>query len=230
MTVRPHTVTREAGTSKPSRRPTRRRLSTSHFLIAAVAILAFILNILALRSRDATVLVAVADRPLGEGSVFNASDARTIPASADFEGLGSLIDEDTLSNFEGWVLKRSVAEGALLDVGVFAEPGASDGLRSMSVPVDVEHAAGGTIGAGDRVDVISVVDGVASYIGAGIEVMSVAELPAGSLGAIGDYHIVVAVDADDALRLAEAIDAGSVEIVRSTGALGVELGVDADEP
>lgn len=230
MTVRSSTVTREAGTSKPSRRPTRRRLSASHLLIATVAILAFALNVLALRSRDATTLVAVADRPLAAGSVFNTDSVRMIEAPADFEALESLIEPGALAEFDGWVLQRSVAPGGLFDVGAFVEPGASDGLRSMSVPIDVEHAAGGTIGAGDRVDVISVVDGTASFIGTDIEVVSVAELSGGSLGAIGDYHIVVAVEAEQALRLAEAIDVGSIEIVRSTGAAGADTGVGVDEP
>ena len=46
----------------------------------------------------------------------------------------------------------------------------------------------------------------------------------GELGALasGDFYIVVAVDADQALLLAEAIRDGRIEVVRSTGADPIE--------
>jgi hypothetical protein len=88
----------------------------------------------------------------------------------------------------------------------------------MSLPVPVEHAAGGALVEGDRVDVISVIDGNAAFVAADLEVVAVSENPSGAIGSIGEYHVVVSVTADAALDLAAALDAGSVEIVRSTGA------------
>ncbi len=105
---------------------------------------------------------------------------------------------------------------------MFVEPGAPSGLRAMSVPVAVAHAAGGTIATGDRIDVISVSDGSAAYVVSDIEVIGVSDVDGGSF-TVGEYHIVVAVDAAQALDLAAAIEADSIEIVRSTGAPVVDI-------
>jgi hypothetical protein len=88
--------------------------------------------------------------------------------------------------------------------------------------VPLEHAAGGALRPGDRIDVISVSDGVARYVAVDLGVISVAEGASGSIGSSLAFHVVVAVEASDALELAEALDTGSVELVRSTGAAGVE--------
>jgi Flp pilus assembly protein CpaB len=193
-----------------------------------VAVLAFVLNLLALRDRDATVMVAVAARPLAVGAVLTADALRMVPVAADFEGLSSLVAEAQLATMEGWVLGRSVPPGGLIERTMLVEPGASSGLRSMSVPVAAEHANGGSIAAGDRVDVISVVDGAASYVAVGLEVLAISERQGGSLGGLGSSYIVVAVDEGQALRLAEAIDAGSIEVVRSTGAAEIDRGSGGD--
>lgn len=224
MTNAPSTVQRQAGTSQPARRPVKRRLSASHFLIGLVVVLAFVLNFLALQDRSATTLVAVADRPITAGSAFSIDSVRLVPVPAGFEGIESLVQQARLSEFEGWVVERSIPEGGLLDQSVLVEPGAPSGLRSMSLPIAVAHAAGGTIVAGDRVDVISVLDGSATYVASDIEVIGSSALDGGSFGSIGDYHIVVAVDAGQALDLAGALESGSLEIIRSTGAPKIEAG------
>ena len=218
MASSPSVRLREAGTSKPVRRAGGRRLSATHILIAIVVILAFVLNLLVLRDRSATTLIAVADRPLAAGSTFNTDGIRLVSVDADFEGLQHLVTEQDLRGLEGWVLERSIAEGELLDFSALVEPGASPGLRSMSVPVPVEHAAGGLLREGDRVDVISVVDGLASFVASDLEVLSVAESTGAAIGSTSGFHLVLAVDAKSALRLAEAIESGSIEVVRSTGA------------
>ena len=222
MTHAPSMVAREAGTSHPARRLVKRRLSASHVLISLVVVLAFVLNFLALQDRTATTLVAVADQPIAAGSNFTVGSVRFVPIPAGFEGIESMVNESELSNYEGWLLERSVKAGGLLDPSMFVEPGAPSGLRAMSVPVAISHAAGGTITAGDRVDVISVSDGSAVYVVSDIEVIGISDVDGGSF-TVGEYHIVVAVDADQALDLAAAIEADSLEIVRSTGAPAVQI-------
>jgi hypothetical protein len=228
VTSAPSKVLRKAGTSQPARRPVKRRLSASHFLIALVVVLAFVLNFLALQDRTATTLVAVADRPISAGSAFSVDSVRLVPVTAGFEGLESLVQQAQLSGFEGWVVERSIPMGGLLNVSLFVEPGAPSGLRSMSLPIEIAHAAGGTIVAGDRVDVISVLDGSATYVATDIEVIGSSDLDGGSFGGVGDYHIVVAVDARQALDLAEALESSSLEIIRSTGAPEVEAESDGE--
>ncbi len=220
----PSAITREAGTSPSTRRRPGRRLSGSHLFIGLVAVLAFVFNYLALQDREATTLVAVAARDLPAGSPLQADDVRFVPVPSDFDGVGSLLTEAELDTREGWFLDRPVGTDGVIDKSVLSEPGAPSGLRAMSIPVGLEHAVGGGIGAGDRVDVISTASGAAAYVVSDVSVLSVADRDAAPLGAIGAYHIVVAVDAGQALLLAEAIADGSLEVVRSTGARPVGEG------
>ena len=218
----PSTTMREAGTSISTQRSARWRPSLSHLLIGLAVVLAFVFNLLAIQDRSATTLVAVANRPLQLGTALTSDDLRFVPVASDFDGLGSLLTETQAQVVEGWIVDRAIPEGGLVVSESLAQPGASNGLRSMSVAVSVEHAAGGTIRSGDRIDVIAVVDGVASFVAADVEVLGTADTSDGALGAIGDYFVVVAVNADQALAIAAAVDSASVEIVKSTGASAVD--------
>lgn len=220
MSITPSTTQREAGSSKSARRRTGRRLSANHVLIAVVVILAFVLNLLVLQDRSSSQLVAIADRPLTTGTPLTDDSIRLVPVDSSFEGLPSLVSEGDLPVLEGWVVGRAIPEGGLIDRAALVEPGEASGLRSMSIPIATEHAAGGALVSGDRVDVISVGDGVASFVARDLEVTGVSESAGAAIGAASAYNVVVAVTADQALALAQAIDSGSMEIVRSTGALG----------
>ncbi len=94
----------------------------------------------------------------------------------------------------------------------------------MSIPISPSQAVAADLRRGDRVDVISVVDGVPAYIANDIEVLAVGDSGEGRLATTSDYSVTVGVDADVALAIAGALDAGDVHIVRSTGAEAV--GVD----
>lgn len=224
MTLSPSKQRREAGTSPSASRRTRRRLSVTHVVIAVAVILAFVLNLLVLQDRSSTTLVAVADRPLATGAQFGPSSVRLVPLASDFEGIENLVSEDDLSSLQGYVLTRPVPEGGLLDRTALVQAGSQSGLRSMSLPVPIEHAAGGSLGVGDRVDVVAVVDGVARFVAVDLEVTAVSGSTGAPIGSVSVYHVVVNVDADDALALAEALDSGPVEVLRSTGAERIEDG------
>jgi Flp pilus assembly protein CpaB len=227
VTQVPSVVTREAGTSQPTGRTVRRRLSASHLLVALAVVLAFVLNILALQDRSASTLAVVADRPIAAGTALTAELVRLAPIPADFEGLGSILVDESLDGYLGWLVERSVPEGGVIASSILGEPATSSGLRMMSLPTEVARSAGGTIGVGDRVDVITVVDGQASYVVAGVEVVGVSGPDGAGLGAV-EHHVVVAVDADQALALAEAVALGPIDVIRSTGAPPAASGVDGD--
>jgi hypothetical protein len=93
----------------------------------------------------------------------------------------------------------------------------------MSIPVSKEHAAGGLLEVGDVVDVISVGASGPEFVVAGVEVVSIAG-DSGGIGGVSGYFVVLAVDATEAIRLAGAIDAGSVEVIRASGAAPVPIG------
>lgn len=223
MAATPSVKTREAGTSEPIRRSSRRRFGLPHALIAVAAILAFLFNVLALQNRDETVLVAVADTSIAEGSALSPDMIRLEPLPTTFGGLDNLITEDATGGLTGAIVTRPISEGQLLDRSAFVEPGSADGLRSMSIPVAVEHAAGGSVSTGDRVDVISVVDGEPRFVATDLEVLRVSDQDQdGRLAGTTAFHVVVGVTPEQALELAGAIDVGSIELVRSTGAEAVE--------
>lgn len=229
MTLKPSVVTREAGTSQPGPRRSRRRVSASHLLIALAVVLAFVLNILALQDRGASVLVAVADRPITSGSVLAADMVRLVPVDAGFDGLDSLVTEERLPALMGSVLARALPEGSVVDLASLSPAGSAAGKRAMSLPVEESRAAGGSLVPGDRVDVIAVFDGAPVFVVAGAEVISVPQAGSGSFGGT-DYHIVVGVDADEALALAQAMAAGRIDLVRSTGAPAIGAMQDGPRP
>lgn len=219
-------TSREAGTSHPAGRSTRRRPSVSHLLVVFAVVLAFVLNILALQGRTASVMVAIAARPIPAGSVLAPDMVRMVPVDANFGGLESLLGETDVGARYGWVVQRDIAGDGVIDRGALAEPASSDGFRAMSIPVPVHRAAGGTVVPGDLVDLIAVDDDVARFVVSGVRVLLVSG--GGSGFAAVDHHVVVAVDASQALAIAEALAKGAVDVIRSTGAPSIDPADETD--
>lgn len=224
----PSLATREAGTSQPAGRSIRRRPSVSHVLVGVAVVMAFVLNILAFQSRDASVMVAVAEGEIGAGTVLTPAMVKMVPIDAGFEGLASLVDESVIASRYGWIVQRPIAAGGVIDRMNLADPVTTSGLRAMSIPVPVSRAAGGTMVVGDSIDLIVVRDGVPEYVVSGVEVLAVAGGGAGFASV--DHHLVVAVDADQALAIAAALAGGTVDVIRSTGAPEVVVEETPDEP
>ena len=89
----------------------------------------------------------------------------------------------------------------------------------MSLPIPAEHAVGGRLVAGDRVDVIAVRDGRATYLVTAAPVLAVPDGDArAGLGALRAFAVTLAVDDAEALRLAAALRTDDLEVIRSTGA------------
>ncbi len=218
MISTPSTLAREAGTSVRATRPRRRRPSISHILIALAVVLSFGLNYLALQSRDATTTVALAADGLTEGEVFHTGAVELVQVPADMAGLDRLLSNGDLEAVEGWIVARSVPPDSLVDTASLVPPASHTGRRLMSVPIAIEHAAGGSIAIGDRIDVIAVTEGVARFVASNLEVTNVAQGDKGALSSRSGYFVVVAVGSSEALDLARAMEEGSIEIVRSTGA------------
>jgi Flp pilus assembly protein CpaB len=200
----------------------RRRPALSHLLVGLAVVLAFILNLLALQGRGDTVMVAVAGQPIPAGEPLSPTMVKLIPVSTGFEGLPSLIPHSEIESLAGWLVQRPLPEGGLIERSNLSEPAAA-GLRSMSIPVAMARASGGGIRPGDRVDIISVRDGEGRFVASDVAVLSVG---GGGTGFSSmDFHLVLAVTAEQAIALAEAMAAGPVDVVRSTGAPPVDEGV-----
>jgi Flp pilus assembly protein CpaB len=187
-------------------------------LIIAAALLAFVFNFLALQERDEVTMVAIAAEPLTAGSILEPSSIEWVPIASDFEGMSGLIMEADGAIVDGSVVGEPLTVGSPILRSSLLSPGSGTGLRTISVPIGVEHAAGTTLRVGDRVDVISVVEGKPTFI--------LANTSQGALAGGGPYYVLLAVSAPEALSLAGAIDDGSIEIVRSTGAAPIEEGTE----
>lgn len=206
------------GPVRARRRNPLTRLTAAHLLMLLAAVLAFATNLVVLRNHDQTRAVIVAAANLPAGSSVESMHLRAVEVDVDDAVYATLIPWGQVSTLVGQVTAHPISEGVLVGATDFRDPSGPAGLRSMSIPIDAEHAVGGELAAGDRIDLILVGDDGPRYVLASAEVLNVSSI--GELGALasGDFYVVVAVDAEQALLVAEAIRDGRIEIVRSTGA------------
>lgn len=196
------------------------RFSMAHGLMVLSGLLAFVLIATVLGDRAERIGVAVARADIAAGTVVRPALFETSELPADSPLASKLVTPDRLRNAT-WVASRSITAGDPLRRSDLARGRSRPGLRSMSIPVPRENAAGGSLGVGDRVDVIDTVDGVARYVALDVEVTKVsAPSSSGGItrGAGREFFVVVQVDALQALAIAEALADGKLNVVRSTGA------------
>jgi Flp pilus assembly protein CpaB len=183
-------------------------------------LLAMLLVFSVLRERDTTSQAAVAGSEIRAGATIGRASFRLADVHVPSDVRGRLLDAASLARLRGWIATRTILPGELVSRGDLRPPAAPSALRAMSIPVEASHAVGGSLAAGDRVDVIQVdEDGRARYVVSGAQLLAVSRPESGVIGAAsGASSITVAVDAHQALRLATAIRSQRFEIVRSTGA------------
>jgi pilus assembly protein CpaB len=187
------------------------------------AVLAFATNVMVLRNQEETRAVVVAAETIEAGRALTPGHFEVAEVDLDDDLYATLIPWEQLGSLDGMVASRTIESGRLLVASDVRSAAAPDDLRAISIPVDPEHAVGGDLLAGDRIDLISVIDGVSSYVLSGAEVLAVPTDGRGSLTGAGGFYLVVAVDADQALAVAAAVRQGQVEVVRSTGADAVKV-------
>ena len=200
----------------PPRRPVTTRVPPSLALAVVAAVLAALFYLRATGGPEG-VLVAVAARDIVAGEAVGTGDFRFSEVAASPRVLATLVRRKDLAGLGGAIATRGIVEGSPLLRADLVARAAGGGQRAMSLPVEREHAVGGALRPGDRVDVIDGAEG--SYVVTNAEVLAVPNLSSDTLsGTTGNYAITIAVDAQGALRLAAAIAGGKVEVVRSTGA------------
>lgn len=203
--------------------------------VAVVAGLMAMLFTLAAGRQDDAVQVTVAAQSIRAGERIEAGDLRYADISGSASVLSSLVRRIDARSLIGQVATQPIAAGTMVSTSDVAPEAGPGQQRAMSFAVDVDRAVGGAIRAGDRIDVI---DGsVPSYVLVDAEVLAVAQPATGALATRRNYAITVAVDAESALRLAAAIQAGKLELVRATGAPAIAApaivpaaGIEAEAP
>jgi Flp pilus assembly protein CpaB len=195
-------------------------MSTGHVVMLLAGLLGVILTTGVLRNAGDDTAVLVAAEDLVPGTVLDDRAVRLARLDASAEVLGSLVPADAVDDVTGQVVTAAVAEGALLTSDVLAPESSGAAGRAMSIPLPRARALGGALDVGDRVDVLAVAQGGsdAAYVMTDAEVLAVEGDRSGPLGDADELTITLAVDAERALALATALEAGPVTLVRSTGA------------
>ena len=203
------------------KRKMRERVSLGHLFMIAAALLAFVLVVSVLQDRTLTTEIVVADREILPGLTITPDMVSVVEIPADsklVEAVATMAD----------LLRNDVTAGHRLAPGdpitltALAAASTPSGLRAMSLPIDRVHAVGGDLAASDRVDVISVSGGTASYVAVDLEVLAT-QGSGGTGGALSasslsTYYVTVAIDHQTALEVTLAMESGEVTVLRSTGA------------
>jgi Flp pilus assembly protein CpaB len=203
------------------RRPWWSRASAAQIFMIVAGILAFIANLAILRAREDVVLVAVAASDINAGvAIQESAHIDYVELNGADDALAPLVTADEVNEIAGFILSSPVRAGEMFVESELVESVNPIDQRAIALAVGRDHAVGGDISIGDRVDVIWVDDDVARYVVTGVEVIDTtnSERTGGAFSASQTFSLTVAVDDVQALKLAEALNSGQIEVVRSTGA------------
>ncbi|MBT8166678.1 MAG: hypothetical protein KJO97_14130 [Acidimicrobiia bacterium] len=189
------------------------RLSIGHVVMILAGLVAIVLNLAFLRSGTETINVAVAGQSLDAGTVLTGSNVGTVEVGDAAELADGLLTEEAAAALYGSVLARDIEAGEPFRRSDLRPAGNSLALREYSIEVDAAEAAGGSIQETDIVDIIAVIDNQAFYVASSLEVVRITDASDG-----GDQILVLSVDDRTALEIESARSAGSISVVRSTGA------------
>jgi len=168
-----------------------------------------------------TTAVVVAAHELPANHVIERGDLRTARVHASTRVLDGLVRGSRIASLTGQVLLFPVATDGLVgtsSVGKAAREG-----REMTIPVAPEHALGGALRIGDRVDVL------ASFSKAGKDARTLTVVRGATVvdtvhteGLFGQHEgqlsaLTLSVPPDDAVYLAFAVRNGELDVVRATG-------------
>lgn len=170
---------------------------------------------------DRTVAVVASARDLPANHTLVPEDLRVAHVNASDAVLDGLVRTDDISSLSGQVLLFPLEADALIGRSSLADAPTSG--PEITVPVTPEHALGGRIQLGDRVDVL----GSFNDPGTGARTLTIAtdavvvELVRGE-GLFGQREgalsaLTLSVTPDEALPLAFAIRNADLDLIRTTG-------------
>lgn len=202
------------------RRWWRGRLSTGHIVVAVAGLLAALANFAVLRAASGTTTVLAASTAIPAGADLGPAMVEPVELGVGDAEPGQFVRPDSLTSANAGerVAAVTIPEGALLRTADLRDAAATEpGWRRMAVPLARERAVGGALQPEDRIDLIAVTDGQPAYLVSGARVLAVSEAGSGGLSVGGDVTITIAVGADTALCVAEALARGELTAVLSTG-------------
>jgi hypothetical protein len=200
------------------------RITLTMIVGTLALLLAFVLVIAVLRDRREMVAVVVPSVRIPAGAVIDATNARVvdIPASVTFSN--QIIDAGRLD--DGLVAGRTLEIGEPITVSAIGEGATRPIGRLMPLPISSWGLTGGELEVGDEIDVIDTRNDTAVFVMTGAVVIDRSS-STGSTGGLAanrdELWVSIEVTSDQALQLAEVINAKSFLIVRSTGANGTAV-------
>jgi Flp pilus assembly protein CpaB len=167
-----------------------------------------------------TVRVWEATRDLGPNSTLTSGDLRL----ADVHLSSDMLQRYAAASkaVMGSTLVRAVAAGEILPLSSLASDASAAQAKSMTLPVTPEHAVGGQLRPGDRVDIFASFDSGDVSARTTLVARSVAVIDIVNQGGFGIADgsmvgITVAVAPSDAPRLAFASRNADIDVVRVNG-------------
>lgn len=174
--------------------------------------------VLAAAEAGHTVWAVASD--LSEGTRLTADHLTSVRVDLPARQLAKYLAAEAV--IEGATLLRPLRAGELVAASAVTESGLETPLRVVTVPITADHAAGGALRAGDRVDVFASLgagrpDARTTLLVAGAEVQALVQ----ASGVVMDEESVVAVtlqvSPEEAAKLAFAIRSAEIDIVRVVG-------------
>lgn len=206
---------------EPKRRGRRSRgarLSAGHLVMVIAGLLGALLSLAVLRASDHRIEVAVAAHELPANSVFTANDVRWTRVAIDHDVERSLVHRSDLDALDGSIASVRVRAGALIGRRDLVHAAAPHRLRSLGIPVTPEHAVGGDLQSGDRVDVLSTDSEHPGITVANLQVLDVKHQSSALSSGDDKLTVVVALSASDADALATVLGSDKFVLVLATGA------------
>jgi Flp pilus assembly protein CpaB len=205
-------------------------MSTGHVVMVLAGALGVLLTLSVLRAADDTRPMLAAAHDIAPGTVIDSRSLRVTRVHLDREVRATLFDAAALESLNGKVAVEHISAGSLLARNALRT--ATDGgvPRAMSFPIPRSRAVGGALVVGDRVDVLGVRrnTGRSGYVATDVQILAFASRGSGPLEGSDDASVTIAVDSDEATRIASALEVGTITLVRATGATPLHEAVPFD--
>jgi hypothetical protein len=186
--------------------------------MVAAGLLAFVAVMVVLRDRETVVQIPMVVSDVAAGDRVDLDDVTLVTARGPSTALSDAAitsDDFSAAAEEGLVAVRHIPAGSLLSAVDLAPPLATSIARTMSLPVATTDGVARSLVRGDVVDIVAVVDGVASFFAHNVVVV---ESAPSAQPASGPPSVTIEVDATTSLRLAWALTRAELRFVRATGA------------
>lgn len=203
-----------AGDSPAQGRPRRGRPARAHILMTLAGLLTAVAVYVVLQDADPGQRVLVAATELQAGTVVPPEALAIATVDVTDVQAARLVPAAQRDAVVGQVAANHLMPGDMIGLSDLRQPAAPEDRRAMALPIGRERAVAGELRTGDRVDVISVEDGVARYVATGLPVIA-----SGGGDSLDDsWTLTVSVDEQGALAIARALAETQVTVTRATGA------------